>query len=100
MHLDTGSGQARRHSFPHAIIRATVLWYRTHEVRRTLTDPEIEVCHNLKGVAALPALLGRNSTNQTATVFQDDGCEVDTWWVVNLGLHTPALARFRSVVFG
>ncbi|MFD6225725.1 hypothetical protein ACFWFZ_02395 [Streptomyces sp. NPDC060232] len=69
------------------------------QVQHALSDPESGVCHNLDITANLPALLGRNYTNSTATVFREADCEGDTWWVVNPGLRTPALARFRSVVF-
>ncbi|MFJ3636074.1 hypothetical protein [Streptomyces sp. NPDC090112] len=80
--------------------RYTVVDLQNLQVQKELLDPPSVECINLDIPASnLPALLGRNLTDSTATLFNEADCDGDTYWVVNPGGRSPALARFRSVVF-
>lgn len=69
------------------------------QIQHVLDNPMSGECIDLEGTANLPALLGRNFTTSTATVFQDASCDGDTFWTVSPFNSTPVTARFRSVVF-
>ncbi|MFJ7207373.1 hypothetical protein ACIQWR_28030 [Streptomyces sp. NPDC098789] len=67
--------------------------------RHTLQDPPSEECINVPGANVLPAHAPHNDTNATATVFLDEDCGGDVYFVMPPGQHLDFRSRFRSVVF-
>ncbi|MFD4911117.1 hypothetical protein [Kitasatospora purpeofusca] len=70
-------------------------------LRGELANPASAECINIPETVgpALPAFAPRNYTNSTATVFLDEDCNGDTYYVMPPGKRLGDRLRLRSVVF-
>ncbi|MEU4116551.1 hypothetical protein AB0F71_18920 [Kitasatospora sp. NPDC028055] len=65
-----------------------------------LADPESGKCINLLGATeSTPAYAPDNFTTSTATVFLDEDCDGDTYYVMPPGKRLGNRLKLRSVVF-
>ncbi|MFD8750787.1 hypothetical protein ACFV0O_07385 [Kitasatospora sp. NPDC059577] len=62
-------------------------------------DPQSGVCIDVPDIGTEPAFAPENLTTSTATVFLEEHCDGDVFYVMNPGKRLGDRLKFRSVVF-